>query len=223
MIQGSNANHTCALEGFGPAFATGGRPLAESSLLRSAGDVQTSFGFQILRKPMRQAIDTSEAPMSTIHGLTKFEIKYCGIANETPVTRIAGQISFMPLKPAKAQISQNGTISEKIGNCRPTIAPSRNGSMPVTEARPWIGVPSAPYATGAVLAISDRPEAASGEKPRPIRTEPVIATGVPNPEAPSKNAPNENAISKSCRRRSSVTPPTARFKSSNFPVATVIW
>ncbi len=74
-----------------------------------------------------------------------------------------------------------------------------------------------------MLAISDRPDAASGEKPRPIRTDPVIATGVPNPEAPSKNAPNENAISSNCSRRSSVTPPTARFNSSNFPVATVIW
>ena len=82
--------------------------------------------------------------MSTIQGLMKLEIRNCGTAKETPVTRMAGQISFMPLQPAKAQISQNGTISEKNGSCRPTIAPSRNGSRPVTEARPWIGVPSAP-------------------------------------------------------------------------------
>jgi hypothetical protein len=52
-----------------------------------------------------------------------------------------------------------------------------------------IGVPSAPYATGAVLAISESPDAASGEKPRPIRIAAVTATGVPNPAAPSKNAP----------------------------------
>ena len=63
--------------------------------------------------------------MSTIHGLTKFEIRNCGTAKETPVTRMAGQISFMPLQPAKAQISQNGTISEKNGSWRPTMAPSR--------------------------------------------------------------------------------------------------
>ena len=50
----------------------------------------------------------------------------------------------MPRQPANAQISQNGTISEKNGSCRPTIAPSRNGSRPVTLARPAIGVPSAP-------------------------------------------------------------------------------
>src|ERR1700712_6078883 len=101
----------------------------------------------------------------------------------------------MPFQPANAHTTQNGTISENSGNWRPTIAPRILGSRPVTEARPWIGVPSAPKATGAVLAISDRPDAASGEKPSPIRTAPVIATGVPNPDAPSKNAPNENAIS----------------------------
>ena len=117
---------------------------AESSWLRSAGEVQITFGFQTFRNRIRQAIEISEAPISTIHGLMKFEIRNCGIAKETPVTRIAGQISFMPFQPAKAQISQNGTISEKNGNCRPTIAPSRNGSMPVTLARPAIGVPSAP-------------------------------------------------------------------------------
>ena len=41
-------------------------------------------------------------------------------------------------------------------------------------------MPSAPKATGAVLAIRDRPEAVSGEKPSPIRIAPVMATGVPN-------------------------------------------
>ena len=60
------------------------------------------------------------------------------------MTRMAGQISFMPRQPAKAQISQNGTISEKNGNCRPTMAPRMKGSMPVTWARPAMGVPSAP-------------------------------------------------------------------------------
>ena len=135
--------------------------------------------------------------MSTIHGLMKLEIRYCGIANETPVTRIAGHTCIMPRQPANAHTTQNGTISEKNGNCRPTIAPSKKGSRPVTLARPAIGVPRAPKATGAVLAMSDSPDAASGEKPSPIRIAPVTATGVPKPEAPSKNAPKEKAISNS--------------------------
>src|SRR5476651_73633 len=117
---------------------------AESSRVRSLGDSQSCLGCQTLRNRISAAIEQSEAPMSTIHGLTKFEIRNCGIANETPVTRMAGQISFMPFQPAKAQITQKGTISEKKGSCRPTIAPSRNGSMPVAAANPRIGVPSAP-------------------------------------------------------------------------------
>jgi hypothetical protein len=71
------------------------------------------------------------------------------------------------------------------------------------------------------LAISDRPEAASGEKPSPIRIAAVTATGVPKPEAPSKKAPNENAIRSSCRRRSAETPPIARCRTAKAPVATV--
>ena len=44
------------------------------------------------------------------------------MANDRPVTRMAGQISIMPLRPAKAQISQNGTSTEKKGSWRPIIA-----------------------------------------------------------------------------------------------------
>ena len=36
-------------------------------------------------------MEMSEAPISTIHGLMKLEIKNWGTAKETPVTRMAGQ------------------------------------------------------------------------------------------------------------------------------------
>src|SRR3954453_4713091 len=144
MIHGSSAIHTSRVVGFGPGGFGGGTVPAESSLVRKAGESHSSFGRHTFRKPMRHAIEIRDAPMSTIQGLMKFEMRNCGIANDTPVTTIAGQMSFMPFQPAKAQISQNGTMSEKNGNCLPTIAPSRNGSMPVTLARPAIGVPSAP-------------------------------------------------------------------------------
>src|SRR6202008_1835656 len=74
----------------------------QASPVRSLGDSHSSFGCQTLRNRISAAIEQSEAPMSTIHGLMKFEIRYCGTANDTPVTRIAGQISFMPFQPAKA-------------------------------------------------------------------------------------------------------------------------
>src|SRR3954467_5181317 len=65
--------------------------------------------------------------------------------------------------------------------------------------------PRAPKATGAVLAIRHKPEAASGEKPRPSSIDAVTATSVPNPAAPSKKAPSEKAMNSNCRRRSSLT------------------
>src|SRR5207302_5988001 len=85
-------------------------------------DSHSSFGCQTLRNRKRQAIETTEATTSTSVGPWKFDMRYCGTAKETPVTRIAGQICIMPRKPAKAQISQNGTSTEKKGSCRPTIA-----------------------------------------------------------------------------------------------------
>src|SRR5215510_12052271 len=144
MIQGSSDPQTSARVGLGVAALGGGASAAAGSWLRSAGDVQMTRGAQILRKSTRHAIEISEAPISTIQGLMKFEIRNCGTAKDTPVTRIAGQTSIIPRHQAKAQISQNGTISEKNGNCRPTIAPSRNGSRPVMLASPAMGVPSAP-------------------------------------------------------------------------------
>src|SRR3954470_12522623 len=145
MIQGSSALQSCAEVSLVVSIAFAAAIVdADSSFPRSAGDSQSSLGCQTFRNRIRQPIEISDAPMSTIHGLMKLEITNCGTANDTPVTRIAGQIAIMPRQPANAQISQNGTISEKNGSCRPTIAPRMYGSRPVTEARPWIGVPSAP-------------------------------------------------------------------------------
>src|SRR3954467_9081100 len=123
MIHGSSASQICAVDGLGPGALGGGMVAADSSFERSAGESHSSFGCQTFRKPIRQAIEISDAPMSTIHGLMKFEIRNCGIANETPATRIAGHTSFMPFQPANAHTTQNGTISENTGSCRPTIAP----------------------------------------------------------------------------------------------------
>ena len=94
-------------------------------------------------------------------------------------------------------MSQNGTISEKMGSWRPTIALNTRASIDVTPWSAMIGVPSAPKATGAVLAMSDSADASSAGNPRPMRIAPVTATGVPKPAAPSKNAPKQNAMSKS--------------------------
>ena len=69
--------------------------------------------------------------------------------------------------------------------------------------------------------MSERPDAASGEKPSPIRIAPVTATGVPNPPAPSKKAPKAKATSSSCSRRSLVMPATDCWRVANHPFSTV--
>ena len=56
------------------------------------------------------------------------------------------------------------------------------------------GAPTAPKATGAVLATIQIPAAYNGLNPNPTKSAAVIATGAPNPAAPSKNAPNEKAM-----------------------------
>ncbi len=99
-------------------------------------------------------------------------------------------------------MSQNGTMMQNGVSWRPTVALKSRRSRPVTAASVITGVPSAPKATGAVLAMSDRPDAASGENPRPISMAAVTATGVPKPAAPSKKAPSEKAMNSSWIRRS---------------------
>ncbi|MNG11738.1 hypothetical protein D3C84_953000 [compost metagenome] len=71
------------------------------------------------------------------------------------------------------------------------------------------------------MAISASPEAARGEKPRPMRIAPVTATGVPNPAAPSKKAPKQKAISSNCRRRSSVIRARESCSTLNEPFSVV--
>src|SRR5689334_3611248 len=163
----------------------------------AAGIFQASRGFQTLSSATRAIIEQSEARISTSQGPWKLATTNCGTANASPAVSAAGQTPSMPRQPAKAQTTQNGTMREKSGSWRPTMAESLSSiasSPPITPFRAMMGVPSAPKATGAVLAMSDRPEAWSGLKPSWIRIAAVTATGVPNPAAPSKNAPNEKAI-----------------------------
>src|SRR5947209_17507493 len=112
MIHGISDHHTSARVGAAPVAAGGGGIVAaEVSWRRNTGEVQISAGCQILRNRIRQPIEISAAPISTIHGLMKFEIRYCGTAKDTPVTTMAGHTCTMPRQPAHAQITHACTIS----------------------------------------------------------------------------------------------------------------
>ncbi len=76
-----------------------------------------------------------------------------------PLTSTAGHTPRSPRQPLIVTTSHAGTISETNGSWRPAIALRVLAGMPVTAARVRIGVPIAPNATGAVLAMSDSPAA----------------------------------------------------------------
>ncbi len=80
-------------------------------------------------------------------------------------------------------------------------------------------MPKEPKATGDVLASKARLAAYSGEKPMPISRAAQMATGVPNPAAPSKNVPKQKAIKRACIRRSGEIAATLPFDDLELPGA----
>ena len=124
----------------------------------------------------------------------KFEVIYCVTAKLPPATSAAYHTSLIPFTPSIIATIHKGMINDSNGNCLPAIAPIVNASIPDTFPATMIGIPKAPNATGAVLAIRHNPAAYNGLNPRPTKIAAVIATGAPNPAAPSKNAPNEKPI-----------------------------
>src|SRR5512133_2565502 len=108
MAQGVQARMSSAVE----CLTIGCGALASAALTswpRMDGEAQIFLGCQTRRNRISAPIDTMAAMMSTSSGPMKLLTRYCGIANDTPVTKMAGQMSIMALRPANAQISQNGT------------------------------------------------------------------------------------------------------------------
>src|SRR5260370_141382 len=106
--------------------------------LRSAScpsNPQIFLGCQSRSKTITAAMEQTAETTSTSHGPWKLDTRNCGIAKNTPATSTAGQISSIPLNPAKAHKSQKGTRTEKNGRIRPAMPLSCNRSRPVTAPR----------------------------------------------------------------------------------------
>src|SRR3989442_316748 len=187
---------------------------------RSPSNLQTRFGRQNRRKITVATSEITPPAMSTRFESTWLDQIYCVTLNDAPTTRIAGSTSKVSAHPTIARTSQNGTIMPVMGRMRPIIALKSASGRPETAASVCTGVPIAPHATGDVLAIKLSAAAWNGLNPRPIMKAPAIATGAPNPAAPSMKAPKQNATSSSCNRRSAVMPATDSFMISNWPVNT---
>ena len=133
---------------------------------------------------------------------------------------MAGSTSKVSLQPTIVRTSQNGTITAVNGRMRPIMAFRSDSGSPETAAKVCTGVPIAPQATGAVFAIRFSAAAWKGRNPKPIMKAPAIATGAPNPAAPSMKAPKQKATSSTCSRRSGVMLAIDSFMISNCPVST---
>ena len=94
-------------------------------------------------------MSTSSGPIALLHA-------NCTTANVPPQTSTAGATPRRPRHPLIVATSHAGTSSDTNGSCRPAMAPSVNAGMSVTAPSVRMGVPMAPKATGAVLAMSDR-------------------------------------------------------------------
>src|SRR6266699_2211035 len=187
---------------------------------RSPSNLQTRFGRQTRRKTTVASSEMTPPAMSTRFESTWLDQRYCVTLNDTPTTRMAGRTSNVSAQPTIARTSQKGTMMPVIGRMRPIMALRSDSGRPETAASVCTGVPIAPHATGDVLAIKLSAAAWNGLNPRPIMKAPAIATGAPNPAAPSMNAPKQKATSRSCNRRSAVMPATDSFMISNWPVNT---
>ena len=188
----------------------------------SSSKRQIRFGFQKSRNTTVHSSENRPAVMSTRLLSMRFDQKNCMEAKEIPTTAMAGGTSNVSLHETIARTSQNGTIRAVMGRIRPIIAFISASGIAVTVASIWTGVPMAPQATGAVLAIKFSAAAWNGLNPNPIMNAPAIATGDPKPAQPSMKAPKQNATSNSCNRRSAVIPATEDFMISKSPVLTAM-
>src|SRR5436190_176069 len=85
-----------------------------------------------------------------------------------------------------------------------------------------IGTPSPPYATGEVLAIRQMIAARMGGNPSPTSMALQMATGLPAPAAPSRNAPKQKPMRMAWMRASFESDDTDRRMMLNCPVSTVM-
>src|SRR6185437_12079661 len=180
-----------------------------------------SLGFQTRHSITNAAIAINDDSMSVRYGPTKFETRNCVPANATPQVIAAGITPANPRQPPSTSTRYAGMNNESGAHTRPTFALRLLSGSPVIPASVTSGMPIAPNATGAVLASRQIAAARNGGNPKPASMEAAIATGVPNPVAPSRNAPNANAINKACSRWSPVKWPTELLIISNWPVSTV--
>ena len=196
-----------------------GRRRLAAAFSRSPGSSQIARGFQHLEKQHDRADrgrPTPRRPPATVRESSRRGT--AGWRTRRRRRESPARPPSMPRAPANAQTSQNGTITEKKGSWRPTMALSvvqiqRRDRLQREDRRPERAECDRARCWRSATVRRRRAERSRGRS----EWRPVTATGVPNPDAPSKNAPKQNATSSNCSRRSRVTVVMLPRKIANSP------
>ena len=142
------------------------------------------------------------------------------------MTAAAGPASRTPRSPSRMNRMTNGTSAAMTKTMTETswaMSPTCSVVLPPTSPAVVIGMPTAPKATGAVLATRTVVIALPGLMPSASSIVAVMATGAPKPARASSRPPKQNAI-RAAWMRTSPSPRRSKVlrRSSNRPEATVI-
>ena len=138
------------------------------------------------------------------------------------MTSSGGQTAKVSRQPVMVRTSQNGIMSESRGQDPPGGGAERLDVEPGDLAQGQDRRADRP--PGHRRRVGDQAEQGRLKRlePQPTRNAAEIATGAPNPAAPSMNAPNEKATSTAWSRRSPESRAIDAFITSNCPVATAM-
>ena len=187
--------------------------------------LSTPLGFHTRRKIKPAPRETMQATTLVSWYAKKVAAAHWAMAKEMPITAAAGPASLTPRMPSRMKRMKKGTTAAMSRTCReisPAISAVCSAVRPPTEPAVVTGMPTAPKATGAVLAISTVVAALSGFTPRARIMVAVIATGAPKPARASNKPPKQKAMRMAWMR---ISPSPSRSKvlrrSSKRPEATV--
>ena len=140
-----------------------------------------------------------------------------------PTNRPKGQHSRTPLRPSMMASMRKGTTRQRTAQIRADTGATIETSKPPVLAAMSTGRPTAPKATGTVLATRAVTAPRSLPKPMAINMAAAMATGAPNPARASSRPPKQKAMRMPRTRGSSLMRKKVRRRSSKRPEMTVTW
>ena len=139
-------------------------------------------------------------------GPTDMAPTYSATAIETPASSVMGRTPLRPLGPPPTSMTiRIGHAMIKGAAWSVWVVASVMGSIPVMEASVVVGMPMEPNIVGTVLAIRQERIASTGPRPTAMSIDAGMATAVPKPAMPSRNAPKHQPMRRTSTRLSDET------------------